>query len=253
MDFGEHHQPESLVGESSLTGNAGHYFDMRTGNLVDTPLHLRHYLEEIQNNLLSQIAVDFRSLHERLDGIEEKLETALRMSPANLLHARLSGIEANLNELLTSSQKPPPNSLANDGQPYEAIIQTPVRRQVPDSSTKHRTDSDSIINALSPTTPVSQLPSEENAKVKVLLRQFAASAMSHIEKNASTFTNVNNHVGAISTMKKFGIYDSPTWDNFAQLHFPHVLKSDLVDELVKIVSVKVKNTKARYKKVVSDQ
>ncbi|ORX89690.1 hypothetical protein K493DRAFT_66093 [Basidiobolus meristosporus CBS 931.73] len=243
MNFGEH-PAESLEGDPSLSTNPGHFFDLRAESLVDMPFHWKQYFEELQNAMLSQITLNFRSLHERLDGVEEKLEYVLRTSAGNYWNAKVSGIEATLDSLTNTTPKPPHLS-RNDHLPVEG---TPGRQHIPDSSTTPRPNPNSISNALSPTTPVSQLPSEESAKVKVLLRQFAAGAMNYIDKNATTFLNVNNHAGAISTMKRFGLYESPAWDNFTQLHFPHVLKRDLTDELVKIITVKVKNTKARYKK-----
>ncbi|KAK9693454.1 hypothetical protein K7432_013916 [Basidiobolus ranarum] len=243
MNFGDH-PPESLVGDPSLTGAAGHYFDLRTGDLVDTHLHLRQCLDDFQEATLSQLAVEFRALHDHLDIVEDKLETVRIMSPANVLHAKLSTIETKLNDLLKNIQISPVSSK----QTNETLTQTPTRQHLADNLPNFQTGPITETNTQAPLTPVAQLPSEENAKVKVLLRQFAANAMSSIEKNAFSFTNVNNHVGAVSAMKRSGIYDSPAWDNFVQLHFPHVLKSDLRDELIKIVSVKVKNTKARYKK-----
>ncbi|ORX99337.1 hypothetical protein K493DRAFT_110887 [Basidiobolus meristosporus CBS 931.73] len=196
MNFGDQ-QPESLVGDPSLTGTVGHYFDMRTGDLVDTQFHLRQYFEDFQTATLSQIAIEFRGLHERLDGVEERLETARIMSPANVLSSKLTTIESKLNDILSPFQKEHQNLPASCLQAYETLTHTPTRQPFNGNPAKPTSGRNPTSNTLSAATPVSQLPSEESAKVKVLLRQFAANAMNSIEKNAFSFANVNNHVGGM--------------------------------------------------------
>ncbi|KAK9766831.1 hypothetical protein K7432_003794 [Basidiobolus ranarum] len=245
-------QPGNVVHDSMGANGNHHYFDVR--EVDDVGSQIRQQLDDIQTTILSQVAVEFRTIHERLDVLEDKINEAFGLPSTRTIQARISGLETKFSDFLGNhtSRAPLQN---NPGTP------TNIRSTIPQTSTPstHLTPvqarlirtpvNGQMLTTHTNLTPVSQLPSEESAKVKVLLRQFAAKAMNYIEKNASSYTNINNNVGAITTMKKFDIYDSSTWDQFVEQNFPHVQKNDLRDELVKIVSVKVKNTKARFKKV----
>ncbi|KAK9675154.1 hypothetical protein K7432_016620 [Basidiobolus ranarum] len=294
MNYTQQEQGLIVHPSDSLPPNPGHpYFEMREVDDVGT--QIRQQLTNFHATLVSHIAVEMRSLHDRIGVIEGKLDE-LMDTDSRTLQMRLSEIENKLSEV--SYSQPPQNngrSIGNgiatsssnvnngignngsvEGNTVVGIPQTPTSQnrlgvniqrlnQTPTPMTPSTTGTNSseqspaslaqtgmmvpIMANSSRESLVSQLPSEESAKVKVLLRQFAGKAMSHIEQNAPNYASVNNHVGAITTMKSFDIYDSPTWDQFVEANFPHISKPDLKDELVKIVSVKVKNTKARYKKV----
>ncbi|ORX92971.1 hypothetical protein K493DRAFT_39426 [Basidiobolus meristosporus CBS 931.73] len=245
-------QPTGNNVHGSIT-STNHYFDVRFED--DPSTQLRQQLDELQATVLSQITLEFRTLHERLDTVENKFNEVLS-SP--LIGTRISGLTPQYGVTPSTNVPPRPvhQGISNSIKQYSVVpqVSTPTVSSplVASSIQIVRPPVASGAEAHTALTPVSQLPSEESAKVKVLLRQFAAQAMGYIEKNASSYTNVNNNTGAITTMKKFDMYDSASWDQFVETHFPHVQKSDLKEELVKIVSVKVKNTKARFKKKLSE-
>ncbi|KAK9760518.1 hypothetical protein K7432_015369, partial [Basidiobolus ranarum] len=295
MNYAQQEQGLVVHPSDSLPPNSGHpYFEMR--DVDDVGTQIRQQLTNFHATLVSHIAVEMRSIHERIGTIEGKLDQIVN-TETRTLQMRLSEIENKLNEVAYS--QPPKNNNRSTGSGMVAtsnvnngnnngnmtgkasvgIPQTPTSlnrlgvnvpslNQTPTPMTPSTTGTNSseqspaslvqtgmmvpIMANSSRETLVSQLPSEEGAKVKVLLRQFAGKAMAHIEQNAPHYVNINNHVGATTTMKQFDIYDSAAWDQFVETNFPHISKSDLKDELVKIVSVKVKNTKARYKKRASD-
>ncbi|ORX97219.1 hypothetical protein K493DRAFT_15674 [Basidiobolus meristosporus CBS 931.73] len=296
MNYTQQEQGLIVHPSDSLPTNPGHpYFEMRDVDSVGA--QIRQQLTNFHATIASHIAVEMRSLHDRIGAIEGKLDE-LMTNDSRTLQMRLSDIENKLSEITYS--QPPKNStgsvgngpassgIINDGgivtsgSDSNLLIGIP---QTPASQTRLGVNVSRLNQTPTPLTPsttgtnsseqspaslaqsgmmmpivahsgreslVSQLPSEESAKVKVLLRQFAGKAMTYIEQNAPAYVNVNNHVGAITTMKRFDIYDSAIWDQFVETNFPHISKPDLKDELVKIVSVKVKNTKARYKKRASN-
>ncbi|KAK9762641.1 hypothetical protein K7432_011445 [Basidiobolus ranarum] len=295
MNYTQQEQGLVVHPSDSLPPNSGHpYFEMR--DVDDVGTQIRQQLTNFHATLVSHIAVEMRSIHERIGTIEGKLDQIMN-TESRTLQMRLSEIENKLNEI-TYSQPPkssarstangitatnsvnnvnnngiltgnasvgisqPPNSLNRLGVNVPSLNQTPTPMTPSTTGTNSSEQSPAslaqtgmmvpIMSNSSRETLVSQLPSEEGAKVKVLLRQFAGKAMAYIEQNAPAYVSINNHVGATKTMKRFDIYDSATWDQFVETNFPHISKSDLKDELVKIVSVKVKNTKARYKKRASD-
>ncbi|KAK9722203.1 hypothetical protein K7432_002835 [Basidiobolus ranarum] len=255
-------------------------------NMTSVSHQINQLVGEFQTNVLSQLALEFQTIHERLDAIEERVTTLGNISANRSVQTRLVNIENQLNEFSVTS--PTLRDLLPKNQIVQSKEETPTTfLQASLNQTQANTNTQFQLSQLANThlysssgpsdsneqtqigihgqssslipiisdgvrdVPVSQLPTEENAKVKVLLRHFASKAMSYIEDNPSLYTNVNNNFGAISTLKKIHLYDSPAWDEFVKLNFPYVSKTDLKSELIKILSVKVKNTKARFKKRTS--
>ncbi|ORX90896.1 hypothetical protein K493DRAFT_339711 [Basidiobolus meristosporus CBS 931.73] len=234
------------------------YPEQSAGNVVHDSMaaNPNHHYFDVRE--VDDVGAQLGPFIERLDALEEKINEAFGICSAQAIQARVSGLESKFNELLggQASRAPIPSNPTGTPTSIRTTLPqtpTPPTHLTPAQTRLLRTPvSGPMLTTHTSLTPVSQLPSEESAKVKVLLRQFASKAMNYIEKNAVSYTNVNNNVGAITTMKKFEIYDSPAWDHFVEVNFPHVQKNDLKDELVKIVSVKVKNTKARFKKRLSE-